>query len=77
MKIILTIENNYERMASSLNFASLEDRVRIWRKTLLRSSNVENDDAKHQHELLRYSGMNIRKVEPMMKRVLKILEKEI
>ena len=24
---------------------------------LLRSSNVENDDEKHNHELLRYSGM--------------------
>ena len=33
---------------------------------LLRSSNVENDDENH-HELLRYSGMKIRKVEPMMK----------
>ena len=27
------------------------------RETLLRSSNVENDDEKHHYELLRYSGM--------------------
>ena len=38
---------------------------------------MENDDAKHQHELLRYSGMNIRKVELTMKRNWKILEKYI
>ena len=29
VKRILTVENNYERMASSLNYASLEERVRI------------------------------------------------
>ena len=29
LKRILTVENNYERMASSLNYASLEERVRI------------------------------------------------
>ena len=27
----------------------------------------ENDDEKHHHELLRYSGMKIRNVEPTMK----------
>ena len=27
------------------------------RETLLRSSNVENDDEKHHQELLRHSGM--------------------
>ena len=43
---------------------------------LLRSSNVENDDENY-HELLRYSGMKIRKVEPTMKRIWKILEKDI
>ena len=32
-------------------------------------SNVENDDEKHHHELLRYYGMTNRKVEPMMKRI--------
>ena len=69
MKRILTIENNYERMAASLNFASLREWIRFGGKTLLRSSNVENDDKKHHHELLRYSGMKIRKVEPTMKRI--------
>ena len=39
------------------------------RETLLRSSNVENDDENH-HELLRYSGRIKRgKVEPKMKRI--------
>ena len=37
------------------------------RGTLLRSSRSKNDDEKHHHELLRYSGMKIRKVEPTMK----------
>ena len=44
---------------------------------LLRSSNVENDDEKHHHELLRHSGMTIRKIERTMKMILKILEKDI
>ena len=35
---------------------------------LLRSSNVENDDENH-HELLRHSGMKIRKIERTMKRI--------
>ena len=39
------------------------------RGTLLRSSKSKNDDEKHHHELLRYSGMKIRKVEPKMKRI--------
>ena len=47
------------------------------RETLLRSSNVENDDERHHHELLRHSGMKIGKVEPMMKRIWNILEKDI
>ena len=37
-----------------------------FKRTLLRSSNVENDDENH-HELLRYSEMKIGKVEPTMK----------
>ncbi len=45
---------------------------------LLRSSNVANDDAKHHHELVRHSGtMKNRKVESTMKRIWKILEKDI
>ena len=34
---------------------------------LLRSSKFENDNEKHHHELLGYSGMKIRKVEPTTK----------
>ena len=45
------------------------------RGTLLRWS--ENDDEKHHHELLRYSGMRNIKVGPTMKRIWKILEKDI
>ena len=45
---------------------NLQENGQDLRETLLRSSNVENDDEKHHHELLRYSGMNIRKVEPTM-----------
>ena len=37
----------------------------------------ENDDKKHHHELLRYSGMTNRKVEPMMKMIWQILEEDI
>ena len=69
VKRILTIENNYERMASSLNYESLRERIRFGGKTLLRSSNSENDDEKHHHELLRHSGMKNRKVEPKMYRI--------
>ena len=48
------------------------------RETLLRSSNVENDDDKHDHELLRHPGiMNNKNVESTMKRISKILEKDI
>ena len=36
---------------------------------LLRSSNVENDDEKHHHELSRHSRMTIRKIERTMKRI--------
>ena len=65
VKRILTIENNYED--------GMKLEPRIFQRTdqdlgeiLLRSSNVENDDENH-HELLRYSGMKIGKVEPTMK----------
>ena len=48
------------------------------RGTLLRSSNVENDEEKHHHELFRHSGkIKSEKVEPTMKRIWKILEKDI
>ena len=49
------------------------------RGTLIRSSKFENDDEKHHHELLGYSGrMKNREVEPTMKNNLKsILEKDI
>ena len=40
------------------------------RGTLLQSSESENDDEKHHHELLRHSGrMKNKEVEPTMKRV--------
>ena len=66
VKRILTIENNYED--------GIKLELRIFGRTgkdlrgiLLRSSKFENDNEKHHHELLRYSGMKIRKVEPTMK----------
>ena len=40
-----------------------ENGARYGGKTLLQSSNAENDDEKHHHELLRHSGMNNRKVD--------------
>ena len=52
---------------------SSREGTRFRGKTLLLSSNVENDDKKHHHKLWRYSGMKIRKVEPTMKRIWKIL----
>ena len=55
----------------------LQENGQALRENLLRSSNTEKDDEKHHHELLRYSGMKIRKVEPTMKRIWKILEKDI
>ena len=54
-----------------------ENGARNGGKTLLRSSNGENDDEKHHQELLRYSGIKIGKVEPTMKIIWKILEKDI
>ena len=77
VKRILTIENSYERMTASLNYASLRERIRFGGKTLLRSSDVENDDEKHHHELLRYSGRmkKNKEVEPTTKNNLKDLGK--
>ena len=70
MKRILTIENNYEGMVSSLNDEFSREQIRFGGKTLLRSSNVENDDEKHHHELFRHSGrIKSEEVEPMMKRI--------
>ena len=87
-------ENNSEmlRMGKKRN-AWLETIMRGWHELelwifkrtdqdlgeiLLRSSNVENDDEKHHHELLRHFGtMKNRKVESTMKRIWKILEKDI
>ena len=47
------------------------------KETLLRSSNVEDDDKKQHQELLRHTGMKNGKVEPTMKRIRKILDKGI
>ena len=78
MKRILAIENNYERMASSLNYASLEIRVRIWRKNPLRSSKSENDDEKYHHELFRHSGrIESEEVEPTMKKMKDLGERHL
>ena len=64
-------------MASSLNYESLRERIRFGGKTLLWSSNAENDDEKHHHELLRYSGMKNRKVEPTMKNLKDLGERHL
>ena len=50
-----------------------EKRIRFGGKTLLRSSNVDNDDEKHHQELLRHSGMTNLKVEPNDEKNLKDL----
>ena len=48
------------------------------RGTLLRSSNVENDDEKHHHELLRRSGtMDNRNDEPTMKELKDLGERHL
>ena len=55
-------------MATSQNDESLREWIKYGGKTLLRSSNVENDDEKHHPELLRHSGtMDNRNDEPTMK----------
>ena len=46
-----------------------ENGARYGGKTLLRSSNVENDDERHHQELLRHTGMKNGKVETMVKRI--------
>ena len=48
---------------------NLQENGQDLREILLQSSNVENDDEKHRHELFRHSGMTIRKIEPTMKRI--------
>ena len=63
----ITTSKDLERMQSGKHESSREW-IRFGGKSLLRSSKFENDDEKHHHELLRYSGMTILKVEPMMKR---------
>ena len=73
-KRIVTIKNNYEdgmKLEPWISGRTGKD----LRGTLLRSSNVENDDENH-HELLRYSGrMKNKKVQPTRKKILKpILE---
>ena len=49
---------------------NLQENGQDLREILLRSSNVENEDENH-HEMLRYSGMKSKKVEPAMKRIWK------
>ena len=57
---------------------NLEEKgARFRGKTLLRSSKSENDDEKHHHELLRYSGMKIRMVEQTMTIIWQIFKKDI
>ena len=41
----------------------LEETLVLW------SSKVGKDDEKHNHEMLRHSGIKIGKVEPTMKRI--------
>ena len=59
--------------------ANLEENgARFRGNTLLRSSSVENDDEKHHHELFRRSRrIKSEEIEPTMKRIWKILEKDI
>ena len=68
-KRIVTIKNNYEdgmKLEPGISGRTGKD----LRGTLLRSSNVENDDGKHHHELLRHSGRIKRgKIEPKMKMI--------
>ena len=46
---------------------NLREKAQNLEETLLRTSDAENDDEEHHHELLRHSGMTIRKVEPIKK----------
>ena len=65
VKRISTIKNNYEddMKLEPWIFKRMDQDLR---EILLRSSKVEKDGENH-HELLRYSGMKIGKVEPTMK----------
>ena len=54
----------------SQNHESPRERIRYGGKTLLRSSNVENDDEKHHQELFKPSErIKSEEVEPTMKRI--------
>ena len=62
--------------ARSMNLQ--ENGPRFLEKSLSRSSKPENDDEKHRHELLRYSGrMNNEGVAPTMKRVIRSWRNEL
>ena len=76
-KRILTIKNNYERMASSLNYASLEERVRIKRNSssVFKIQEWRRETPPNCWETP--EGLKEEKVEPKPKRVWKILEKDI
>ena len=77
VKRIPTIENNYERMATSLNYASLREWLRFWGKLFFGHRNLRIT-TRNTTKLLRYSGIKMNgKVEPTMKRIWKILEKSI
>ena len=76
VKRILTIKNNYED-GIKLEPWILKRMKQDLEETLLLSSKSENDSEKHHHELLRYSRrMKNKKVEPTIKIIWKILEKE-
>ena len=44
VKRIITIENNYERMAASWNYASFRERTKIQEKSFFDLQMSENDD---------------------------------
>ena len=70
VKRIFTIKTIMKGWHQARTMNLEENGARYGGKILLRSSNVENDDERDHHALLRYSGrMNIRKVEPTMKRI--------
>ena len=73
----MTIKNNYED-GIKLELRIFKRTGKDLRGTLLRSSHAENDDEKHHHELLRYSErIKNEEIEPTMKRMWTILEKNI